>query len=42
MKFTEPQLEQAFISLLEEQGYPRVYEEEIASLDKKGLINYLK
>jgi hypothetical protein len=29
MKFTEAQLEQAFISLLESQGYPHVHGEEI-------------
>lgn len=29
MKFTESQLEQAFISLLEAQGYPYVPREEI-------------
>jgi type I restriction enzyme R subunit len=29
MKFTESHLEQAFISLLEAQGYPHVHGEEI-------------
>ncbi len=46
MKFTESQLEQAFISLLEDQGYPHVHGEEIVIekeselKDKKGFFAY--
>ncbi len=35
MKFTESQLEQAFISLLQAQGYPHVQGEEICVGRKK-------
>ncbi len=38
MKFTESQLEQAFISLLEVQGYPYVPGEEIVRGKEEVLI----
>src|SRR5690606_38788702 len=38
MKFTESQLEQAFISLLEAQGYPHVRGEDLARSREEVLI----
>jgi type I restriction enzyme R subunit len=38
MKFTESQLEQAFISLLEARGYPHLYGEEINRGSEEVLI----
>ena len=38
MKFTESQLEQAFISLLEAQGYPHVRGEDIVRGKEEVLI----